>query len=91
MKAYNIILIQIICLFSSFSFSQLTPQDLMVKREVETLRQLGRESIGLSTNRISTDYADTLITSKYSQHQSESSDEKSLDYYGYNILTTFPE
>ena len=35
MKSYNIILIQIIILFSSFIFSQLTPEEIMTRRENE--------------------------------------------------------
>ena len=67
MKSYNIILIQIIFLFSSFIFSQLSHEELMIKREVEK----GRENRALSENSIETDFVDTLITSKYSKYQSK--------------------
>ena len=48
MKSYNIILIKIICLFSSFIFSQTTPKELMIKREIETLREEAKNSRALA-------------------------------------------
>ena len=92
MKSYNIILIQIIFLFSSFIFSQLTPEEIMIKREIETLREQSKErSKSISKNTINTDFADTLTAGDFPQSKSKLPDDDILDYYGYNILTTFPE
>jgi protein involved in polysaccharide export with SLBB domain len=92
MKSYNIILIQIIFLFSSFIFSQLTPEEIMIKREIETLREQSKErSKSISENTINTDYTDTLTAGDLPQSKSKLPDDDILDYYGYNILTTFPE
>ncbi len=92
MKSYNIILIQIIFLFSSFIFSQLTPEEIMIKREIETLREKSKErSKSVSEDAINIDYADTLIAGDFPQSKSKLPDDDILDYYGYNILTTFPE
>ena len=92
MKSYNIILIQIIFLFSSFIFSQLTPEEIMIKREIETLREQSKErSKSISEDAMNIDYADTLIAGDFFQSESELPDDDILDYYGYNILTTFPE
>ncbi len=92
MKSYNIILIQIIFLFSSFIFSQLTPEEIMIRREIETLREQSKErSKSISKNTINTDFADTLTAGDFPQSKSKLPDDDILDYYGYNILTTFPE
>ena len=93
MKSYNIILIQIICLFSSFVFSQLTPSELIIKREVDILREAGNNKEALSASDIDTNYADSLKTRKYLRSKPEAKIPKdnSLDYYGYNILTNFSE
>lgn len=92
MKSYNIILIQIIFLFSSFIFSQLTPEEIIFKREIETLREKSKERSELiSEDAMNIDFADTLIAGDYFQSKSELADDDTLDYYGYNILTTFPE
>ena len=92
MKSYNIILIQIIILFSSFIFSQLTREEIMIRKEIETLREQSKEgSRTISANTINTDFADTLTAGDFPQSKSKLPDDDILDYYGYNILTTFPE
>jgi len=79
-------------LFSSFIFSQLTPEEIMIKREIETLREQSKErSKSISKNTINTDFADTLTAGDFPQSKSKLPDDDILDYYGYNILTTFPE
>ncbi|SVB43592.1 uncharacterized protein METZ01_LOCUS196446, partial [marine metagenome] len=83
MKSYNIILIQIIFLFSSFIFSQLTPEEIMIRREIETLREQSKErSKSISENTINTNYTDTLTAGDYSQSESKLYDNDILDYYG---------
>jgi len=92
MKSYNIILIQIICLFSSFIFSQTTPKELMIKREIETLREEAKNSRALSGSAMYQldldpeyieDYADTLVVDENINQAPIS------EHYGYNILTNF--
>ena len=79
-------------MFSSFIFSQLTPEEIMIKREIETLREKSKEhSKSISENTINTDFADTLTAGDFPQSKSKLPDDDILDYYGYNILTTFPE
>ena len=45
----------------------------------------------ISGNIANTDFADTLIAGDFYQSESKLPDDDTLDYYGYNILTTFPE
>ncbi|SVC04224.1 uncharacterized protein METZ01_LOCUS257078, partial [marine metagenome] len=72
--------------------SQLTPEEIMIKREIETLREKSMErSKSVSEDAMNIDYADTLIAGDFFQSESELPDDDILDYYGYNILTTFPE
>ena len=81
MKSYNIILIQIIFLFSSFIFSQLTPEEIMIKREIETLREQTKErNKSIFEDTINTDYADTLIAGDFLQSKSKLPDDDILDY-----------
>ena len=85
MKSYNIILIQIIFLFSSFIFSQLTSGELVIKREIETLREEAKNSRALSGTAMEeldfnspylTDYADTLMVENIEE-------DIPSEYYGY--------
>jgi len=96
MTAYLIFSIHIISLFPSFIFSQMTAEDMLIRREVETLREQAKNNRILSESMDSefteyTEYTDTLIASKYYENISEGSDDESLGFYGYNILQTFPE
>ena len=96
MTAYLIFSIHIISLFPSFIFSQMTAEDMLIRREVETLREQAKNNRILSESMDSeftefTEYTDTLIASKYYENISEGSDHESLGFYGYNILQTFPE
>ena len=93
MKAYRIFLIQVIFLFPSYIFSQMTSENLMIRREVETLREQAKNNkiLSESINTGYTEFTDTLIAADLSKIKSGSLDDDSLRLYGYNILQTFPE
>ena len=44
MKIQKVILIQLICFAGTLLFSQLTPQQLLIKREIETIREEAKSS-----------------------------------------------
>ena len=93
MKSCIIILIQIMFLFSSFTFSQLSMREMSLIREIGTLKEETNQNTPFIIDGNNINYADTLINREYPQPQLQTkiSDKTLLHYYGYNILTTFPE
>ena len=92
MKFIKVTIIQIAFLFSTFLLSQITPEDLLIKREIETLREATKnnsdKNLGFKTS--ITDFSDSLNV--YTNPDKISiSKEIDLDYYGYNLFSSFPE
>ena len=92
MKFIKVTIIQIACLFSTFLLSQLTPEDLLIKREIDVIRGEAKNKLSkisdVKTSMI--DFSDTLHV--YSNPDEVSiSKEIDLDYYGYNLFLSFPE
>ena len=44
MKIQKVILIQLICFAGTLLYSQLTPQELLLKREIETIREEAKKN-----------------------------------------------
>ena len=92
MKFIKVTIIQIACLFSTFLLSQLTPEDLLIKREIDVIRGEAKnnssKNFDVKTSMI--DFSDTL---KVYSNPAKVSIPKGidLDYYGYNLFLSFPE
>ena len=96
MKIQKVILIQLICFAGTLLFSQLTPEQLLIKREIETIRETtksNKKNVTISKQR-SNDYSDTLKVYNMSGEkfgENLSSADPELKYYGYDLLSSFPE
>ena len=98
MKIQKVILIQLICFAGILLYSQLTPEQLLIKREIETLREEGKINKSNIPKQSSNDYSDTIkvynkfsekVYNKFSKNRPSSDPE--INYYGYDLLSSFPE
>ena len=92
MKIQKVILIQLICFAGNLLYSQLTPQQLLIKREIETIREeakSNRNNLKI-TQQPSIDYSDTLKAYNVSDKNQSAADFE-LKYYGYDLFSSFPE
>ena len=92
MKIQKVILIQLICFAGTLLFSQLTPQELLIKREIETIREEAKSNRNNLKNyqQPSIDYSDTLKVFN-DPDENQSSSDFELKYYGYDLFSSFPE
>ena len=92
MKIQKVILIQLICFAGTLLFSQLTPEELLIKKRIKTLTEEAennRSTISVS-NSFPVDFSDSLKIYNYdSKIPIEEGDE--LNYYGYDLFSLFPE
>ena len=92
MKIQKVILIQLICFAGTLLFSQLTTQELLIKREIETIREEAKNNRNNLKiyQQPSIDYSDTLKAYNVSD-ENQSSAHFELKYYGYDLFSSFPE
>ena len=92
MKIQKVILIQLICFAGTLLFSQLTPEELLIKKQIKTLTEEAennRSTISVS-NPFPVDFSDSLKIYNYDRKiPIEEGDE--LKYYGYDLFSLFPE
>ena len=88
MKIQKVILIQLICFAGTLLFSQLTPEELLIKKRIKTLTEEAennRSTISVS-NSFPVDFSDSLKIYNYtSKIPIEEGDE--LKYYGYDLFS----
>ena len=92
MKIQKVMLIQLIYFAGTLLFSQLTTQELLIKREIETIREEAKRNRNSVQNsqQLSIDYSDTLKAYNLSDKNQSSADFE-LKYYGYDLFSSFPE
>ena len=90
MKIQKVILIQLICFAGTLLFSQLTTQELLIKREIETIREEAKSNRTIISQNPKKDYSDTIkVYDNFGENPSPADPE--LKYYGYDLFSSFPE
>ena len=92
MKIQKVILIQLICFAGTLLFSQLTPEELLIKKRIKTLTEEAennRSTISVS-NPFPVDFSDSLKVYNYTSKIPIEGGGK-LKYYGYDLFSLFPE
>ena len=90
MKIQKVILIQLICFAGTLLFSQVTPKELLMKKQIKTLIEKAnnnRSTISVS-NPFPVDFSDSLKVYNYtSKIPIEEGD--GLNYYGYDLFSVY--